>query len=85
MYRFRSKQSMIQLAAVWMVLLANEIWGNRLEFEEVDTLPQVENILFTASHVGIMSKDGRLFAFDRTTQNVQPLDLQTFSQQFPKP
>ena len=85
MNRFRSKQSMIQLAAVWMVLLANETWGNRLEFEEVDTLPQVENILFTASHVGIMSKDGRLFAFDRTTQNVQLLDLQTFSQQFPKP
>lgn len=80
------KYSIIQLEIFLLtVVLASDTWGNRLEFQEVDTFPQVENILFAVSHVGIISKDGRLFAFDRKTQNVQQLDLQTFSQQFPKP
>ncbi len=85
MNRCRFKQSMIHLAAVLIVVLATETWGGLLEFEEVDTLPQVENILFTASHVGIVSHDGRLFSLDRQTQDVQQLDSQTFSRQFPKP
>ena len=85
MYRCRSTYSIIQLAGLLTVVLAADTWGNLLEFQEVDTLPRAENILFTASHVGIMSKDGRLFALDRKTHNVQQLDSQTFSQHFPKP
>ncbi|NOS81116.1 MAG: hypothetical protein HOP32_05980 [Nitrospira sp.] len=85
MNRSRSKYSMIPLAGILIVVLATETWGGLLEFEEVDTLPQVENILFTASHVGIVSHDGRLFSLDRQTQDVQQLDSRTFTQQFPEP
>ncbi|MDC8449350.1 MAG: hypothetical protein LV473_13460 [Nitrospira sp.] len=56
-----------------------------IEFRETDTLPYVENILFSPSSVGIVSQDGRLFRIDRQTQDVQQLDVQTFAQQFPKP
>lgn len=56
-----------------------------IEFRETDTLPYVENILFSPSSVGIVSQDGRLFRIDRQTQDVQQLDAQTFAKQFPKP
>ncbi len=66
-----STPSMMRLAGVVAILaLACETWGGRLEFEETDTLPQVENFLFSASHVGIVSHDGRWFALNRQTQRV---------------
>ncbi len=56
-----------------------------IEFRETDTLPYVENILFSPSSVGIVSQDGRLFRVDRQTHAVQQLDAQTFARQFPQP
>lgn len=56
-----------------------------IEFRETDTLPYVENILFSPSSVGIVSQDGRFFRIDRQTQDVRQLDAQAFAQQFPKP
>lgn len=56
-----------------------------IEFRETDTLPEVENILFSPIAVGIVSQDGRLFRVDRKTRDVQQLDAQAFAQQFPKP
>ena len=56
-----------------------------IEFRETDTLPHVENILFSPSSVGIVSQDGRLFRVDRQTHEVQQLDGPTFAQQFPQP
>ena len=56
-----------------------------IEFRETDTLPHVENILFSPSSVGIVSQDGRLFRVDRQTHAVHQLDAQAFAQQFPKP
>ena len=81
-----STPSMMRLTvAAVMLALATEGWGGRLEFEEKDTLPQVENLLFSASQVGIVSHDGRRFALDRQTRQVQQLDAAQFAQQFPKP
>lgn len=56
-----------------------------IEFRDTDTLPYVENILFSPSSLGIVSQDGRLFRVDRQTHAVHQLDVQTFAQQFPKP
>lgn len=56
-----------------------------IEFRETDTLPYVENILFSPSSVGIVSQDGRLFRVDRQTHDVEQLDASTFAQQFPQP
>lgn len=56
-----------------------------IEFRETDTLPYVENILFSPSSVGIVSQDGRLFRLDRQTDAVRQLDTQAFAQQFPQP
>jgi hypothetical protein len=82
----RFTPSVLRLFAVLVILvLTTETWGNRLEFEEADTLPQVENILFSVSHVGVVSQDGRLFALDRQTQRVHQLDAPMFAQQYPKP
>lgn len=56
-----------------------------MEFEEADTLPQVDNLLFSASQIGIVSQDGRWFALDRQTHQVHQLDAVQFAQWFPKP
>lgn len=56
-----------------------------IEFRDTDTLPYVENILFSPSSLGIVSQDGRLFRVDRQSHAVHQLDVQTFAQQFPKP
>ena len=81
-----STPSIIRLATVGVILaLATETWGNLLEFEETDILPQVESLVFSASQVGLVSHDGRWFALDRQTQQVHQLDAAQFAQQFPKP
>ncbi|MBX3326455.1 MAG: hypothetical protein U0223_19470 [Nitrospira sp.] len=56
-----------------------------LEFEETDTLPYVENILFSASTVGILSKDGRYFLIDRKTEHVHQVDEAAVVQAIPRP
>jgi|CXWL01.1.fsa_nt_gi hypothetical protein len=56
-----------------------------LEFEETDTLPYVENILFSASTVGIVSKDGRYFLIDRKTENVHQVDEVAVLHALPRP
>lgn len=56
-----------------------------IEFQDIDTLPYVENILFSPSSVGVVSQDGRLFRLDRQTHDVQQLDGPTLAQQFPQP
>jgi hypothetical protein len=84
--RRKPAPSLLRLLALVMILaLSAETWGGRIEFEEADPLPQVENLLFSASHIGIVSQDGRLFALDRQTQQVRQLDAAQFAQQFPNP
>lgn len=73
------------VVALLMVLVAAGAWGNTLEFEEGDTLPRIENFLFTASSVGIISKDGRHFVLDRHTEDLQQVETQSFGQHFPGP
>ncbi len=71
------------LTLVAMITLATEVWGK--EFEETDTLPKTENLLFSASQIGIVSHDGRWFALDRQTRQAHQLEAAQFVQQFPKP
>lgn len=73
------------LALVMILALATETWGGLLEFEETDILPQVEDLVFSTSQVGLVSHDGRWFALDRQTHQVHQLDAVQFAQQFPKP
>ncbi|MBS0166229.1 MAG: hypothetical protein JSR29_09115 [Nitrospira sp.] len=85
MNRGRSQRFARPLTLAVLLLLANDSWGRGIEYQETDTLPFVENILFTTSHVGFVSEDGRLFALERTTERVEQLDVELFAQQFPKP
>src|SRR5574338_403430 len=79
-------QMMIALALMGLVSSVSTIsTAGGIEFRETDTLPYVENILFSPSSVGIVSQDGRLFRVDRQSHDVQQLDAQTFAQQFPTP
>lgn len=78
-------QSPLLLIGLLISFSAANALGNMLEFEDVDTLPQVENMVFTASSVGIVSKDGRHFVLDRQTQDLQQVDEPAFTQQFLKP
>ena len=73
------------LVSLLVSFFATNALGNMLEFEDVDTLPQTENILFSESRVGIISKDGRYFVLDRKTDEFQQVDEQAFTQQFPGP
>jgi hypothetical protein len=73
------------LSLVTILALATETWGGRIEYEEADSLPQIDNLLFSDSQIGIVSQDGRWFTLDRQTHQVHQLDATQFAQQFPKP
>lgn len=59
--------------------------GDTLEFQDRDTLPQSENIVFAKQHVGIISTDGRYFVLERKTELLQGVNAETFTRQFPSP
>lgn len=71
--------------AVLVLLCTANVWGSLLEFEDVDSLPQAENLLFSEHSVGIITNDRRYFVLGRHTQLLQQVSPQTFSQQFPEP
>lgn len=53
------------------------------EPEEWDTLPQIENIVFSKTSVGFISRDQRYFVLERTNQILQLIEKDTFLQLFP--
>lgn len=81
-----SAQTMIALVFTGLVSTISTVsTAGGIEFREWDTLPYVENILFSPFSLGIVSQNGRLFRVDRRTHEVQQLDAQIFAQEFPKP
>ena len=73
------------VVAFLVFVCAPNTWGNGGEFENVDTLPQTENIVFSKRNVGIISKDGRYFVLERKTDRLKQVDAQSFAHQFTGP
>lgn len=89
---FRARQSpyvLIRIGIVSLSLLTmplgNPPSAGTLEFKEADTLPQITNMFFTTTKIGLLSQDGRGFVLDRNTNRIEQSDIGVFDRLFPEP